>query len=56
MVDVAKEEIWNLTFTAKVGSQNRIVIAPNIVEVAELKEGDIVSLTLTQVHRKEVET
>jgi hypothetical protein len=50
---MAKEETWNIIFTAKIGSQNRIVVAPNVVELADLKEGDIISLKMFQVHRKE---
>jgi hypothetical protein len=46
------QKTLNLSFTARVGSQNRLVIDPNIVNVANISEGDMVSLILTQVYKK----
>lgn len=44
-------ETFNLEFSTYIGSQNRAVIKPHIVEVAELKPGDKVTLVLTKVVR-----
>lgn len=45
------DEIFNLEFTAKVGTQNRIAINPVTAEIAELKPGDKVILVLKRVVR-----
>lgn len=44
-------ETYHLEFSSFVGTQNRTVIIPYVVEVAELKPGDKVFLTLTKVVR-----
>jgi hypothetical protein len=46
-------ETWNLTFTARIGSQNRVIVPPIIMEKAKLKEGDVGTFTLSQIIRKE---
>jgi AbrB family looped-hinge helix DNA binding protein len=50
---MAKSIIWNIPFTVKVDERNRVQIPKDVAETAELKEGDSLSLVLTQVHRKE---
>ena len=45
-------ETWNLTFTAKIGSQNRVIVPPTIMETAKLKQGDVGTFTLTGLIRK----
>lgn len=47
-----KEENYNLEFTAKVGTQNRLAINPVAAEIAELKAGDSVTLILKKVYRQ----
>jgi hypothetical protein len=49
---MANTEIYNLEFMTYVGSQNRVVIKPHIVEIAELKPGDKIKLALKEVIRQ----
>lgn len=51
MANTLKTETFNLEFSSYVGTQNRTVIRPYVAEVAELKPGDKVFLTLTKVVR-----
>jgi hypothetical protein len=48
---MANSTSYNLPFTATVGTQNRIVIDPKTVKIADIKEGNIVFLVLTCVHK-----
>jgi bifunctional DNA-binding transcriptional regulator/antitoxin component of YhaV-PrlF toxin-antitoxin module len=48
-----KSETWNLTITAPIDERNRIVVPKTIAEHATLKDGDIVTFVITQIHRKE---
>ena len=45
--------IWNIPFTVKIDERNRAQIPKDVAETACLKEGDSVTLVLTQVTCKE---
>jgi len=47
-------ETWNLFFSAKVDERNRIQIPKDIADTAKLIDGDLLSVVITQIHRKEV--
>lgn len=51
-----KSETWNLIVTAPVDDRNRLVIPKTVAEHAELKDGDLVTFVITQIHRKEAQT
>lgn len=50
--NMSKPETFNLTFNAKVQTQKRISIEDYTYDIADLKPGDKIKLTLKEVIRK----
>ncbi|MFA5365313.1 MAG: hypothetical protein WC325_09065 [Candidatus Bathyarchaeia archaeon] len=54
---MANSQAVNYVFTAKLGTNGRIVIPINIIEIANINESDILTITINQIHKtKEAQT